>query len=243
MRKFSISRIISIFLALSFTACFAQTADQIIEKVDSYRKVANSFSMKVKISDYKKNQLKDEAEFFGYFSGNQKSLVVCTKGKNRGMKVLMKGDNMWVSLPGSRRALRITPMQRLMGQASNGDVAKISFSQDYTGKVLDRKKNLIKILLKAKTKGATYQKVILYVNLKTYKPIKAEFFLLSGKHFKTAYYEDFIVVNGKRRLRKIKIQDMLRQDAYTIMEYANYKRRKVPKKYFNVMYLPRFEID
>jgi hypothetical protein len=66
------------------------------------------------------------------------------------MKVLMKGDDMWINLSGSRRALRITPMQRLMGEASNGDVAKLSFSRDYNATILEADGDLLKLELQAK---------------------------------------------------------------------------------------------
>jgi outer membrane lipoprotein-sorting protein len=223
----------------------AQTAEEIIEKVDGCRKLSESFTLKVKISDYKEDQLKDEAVFMGHFEGNEKSLLICTKGKNKRMKVLMKGDNMWVSLAGSRRALRITPMQRLMGQASNGDVAKTAFSIDYAPELVEnsREQNIIKIRLKAKRKGATYQQVMLYIDNRHYRPIKAEFFLLSGKHCKTAFYEDFMTINQHLVVHKIRLRDAIKKERYTIMEYLDYKQAQVPEKYFNVMYLPKLELD
>jgi hypothetical protein len=216
---------------------------RVLEKVDGYRQLSRSFTMKVKISDYKEEQLNDEAIFSGYFKGNEKSLLLCTRGKNKDMKVLMKSDHMWVSLSGSRRALRIAPMQRLMGQASNGDVAKVAFSVDYQPEIKEQNQNIIKILLKAKRKGATYQQVMLYVNARNYRPIKAEFFLLSGKHFKTAYYQDFMTIDGNAVVRKIRIEDVIKKGRYSVLEYIGYRNAQVPEKYFNVMYLPKLELD
>jgi hypothetical protein len=158
------------------------------------------------------------------------------------MKVLMKGDYMWVSLTGSRRALRITPMQRLMGQASNGDVAKTTFSTDYAAEIVEKNKKIIKLSLKAKRKGATYQKVRLYIDAQNYRPLKAEFFLLSGKHFKTAFYQDFMIINGNAVVRKIRIEDIIKKGHYSVLEYLDYKNARIPVKYFNVMYLPKLEL-
>ena len=36
----------------------------------------------------------------------------------------MLGDDMWVYLPDTSRPIRITPLERLSGDASNGDVAR-----------------------------------------------------------------------------------------------------------------------
>ncbi|MCK5076511.1 MAG: outer membrane lipoprotein-sorting protein, partial [Calditrichia bacterium] len=137
--------------------------NELLQKVDGYRKMSNSFSLKIKISDYNDVKLKEEAVFFGCFKGNNKSVMICTKGKNKNMKVLMKDENMWVNIGRSKRAMRITPMQRLLGQASNGDVAKVAFSQDYNGEIKKITNDFYILELDAKNNGATYQKIILYV--------------------------------------------------------------------------------
>ncbi len=221
----------------------AEDAAKVLEKIDGYRQLDSDFYLDIKISDYESNNLKEDATFAGYFSGNDKSLLICSNGKNKGMKVLMKGDNMWVNLSGSKRGLRITPMQRLMGQASNGDVAKVSFSLDYTGVLLAPQGEMLVMELKARSKGATYQKVILYADAKTYKPQKAEFFLTSGKHFKTAYYQEFKVIDGQNTVSKMKIEDKMNPKLYTVMENSNYKKKPIPEKYFNVMYLANIEAE
>jgi hypothetical protein len=129
-----------------------------------------------------------------------------------------------------------------MGQASNGDVAKVAFSIDYTPKIEEKNQKTVKILLNAKRKGATYQKVLLYIDPDNYRPLKAEFFLLSGKHFKTAFYQDFMIMNGNAVVRKIRIEDIIKKGRYSILEYLDYKNARVPVKYFNVMYLPKLEL-
>ncbi len=232
----------SCLLWIGFGQAAAQTADEILEAVDGYRRVAESFAMTIRMSDYEFAALKEQAEFVGFFSGTEKSVVGCIRGKNKGMNVLMKGDKMWVSLPRSRRALRITPMQRLMGQAANGDVAKVAYSADYSGEIVTRRADEIRLRLRASRPGATYQQVMLFVDPSDYRVRKAEFFLLSGKHLKTAYYLDMMVVDGRRVVRRIKIVDHGKEGAYTTMEYGDVRPVPVPEKYFNVMYLPKLEL-
>lgn len=103
--------------------------------------------------------------------------------------------------------------------------------------------DLLVMELKAKSKGATYQKAILYADAKTYKPQKAEFFLTSGKHFKTAYYQEFKIMDGQSILSKFKIEDKVNPKLYTVMENVNYQKKTVPEKYFNVMYLANIEAE
>ncbi len=232
-------KIIGVLLA---SVSLLASAETILNRVDGYREFSDSFYMEMTITILRDGKIRENAGFRGFFKGKEKSLLYCAKGKNRGMKVLMKGDNMWLSLPGSRRSIRITPMQRLMGEASNGDVAKITFSQDYEGEVLEQKQEFYKLLLKAKRRGATYQRAILYVRKKDYAPIKGEFFLLSGKHFKTAYYEKFAMVEGKRVAVRIRIKDEIKKGWETIMEFKNFRKKSFPSKYFNPIYLPRLEV-
>ena len=153
----------SLLALLLILPVWGMDGNELLQKVDGYRKMSNSFSLKIKISDYNDVKLKEEAVFFGCFKGNNKSVMICTKGKNKNMKVLMKDENMWVNIGRSKRAMRITPMQRLLGQASNGDVAKVAFSQDYNGEIKKITNDFYILELDAKNNGATYQKIILYV--------------------------------------------------------------------------------
>ena len=98
-------------------------------------------------------------------------MVIEKEGKNRDMKILYVNEKMWVQLPGSRRPIRITPIQRLMGQASNGDVAMVSYGENYTAKNVGEEivndVQCFKLLLSARIKSATYHKIILYVRQDT----------------------------------------------------------------------------
>lgn len=228
-----------VFVLLLLAGFLLTTAEpdgeEVLRRIDAYRTYGDSFRADIHIRDYEGDALREEAMFRGFFSGDDKSVLICTNGKNKNMKVLMKGDDMWVSLSGSKRALRITPMQRLMGEAANGDVAKITFSRDYTAAVLGGEGGLLKVELRARSRGATYQRAMLFVDAASYMPVRAEFYLLSGKHFKTAYYYPD---ESRRTIPRIKIEDKLNPRLYTVMETVRVSRHAVPEKYFNVTYLP-----
>ncbi|MBN2345498.1 MAG: outer membrane lipoprotein-sorting protein [Candidatus Aminicenantes bacterium] len=235
--------VVLLLLAMLAKDLCGQAEADLLAKIDRYRMLAGSFRMDVRLQDYDGETLKDEALFKGFFAGDDRSLLICDSGKDKGMKVLMKGDDMWVNLGGSKRALRITPMQRLMGEASNGDVAKVSFNRDYTGKRLDDEGGLLKLELKAKSTGATYQRVLLYADPRTHQPVKAEFFLLSGKHYKTAHYQKGTVGDNRAAITTMRIEDKRNPRRYTLMEYLDFKPGQFPEKYFNVMYLPQIEAE
>jgi hypothetical protein len=216
-------------------------SQEILGKIDSYRIPYKDFLVQTKITSFEDGKIVETALFDAYLSGNDKSLVVAKQYKTPGLKILYVNEAMWVHLSGTYRPLRITPIQRLMGEASNGDVARISFGDDYRAErigteAIDRVR-CHKILLTAKTKSATYSKIILYAREEDYRSVKAEFYLVSGKHFKTAIYEDFKPVAGRLILSKMTIYDELRTGRKTTLEYLRLEEKKLPEKYFNKNYL------
>lgn len=232
-------KIISLFCLILTTAVFAQ--ENILEKIDAFRVPYREFLVRTKIMSFEKDDLKETAIFDVYMNGNDKSLVVAKEYKTRGMKLLYVDENLWVQLPTSRRPIRITPIQRLMGEASNGDVARVSLADDYTSEIIGAEtvNNMIchKIQLLAKKKSATYHKIILYARQEDFRPVKAEYFVVSGKHIKTAFFEKYRSIAGKSILEQMTIFDELKKDNKTIFEYLTIEEKKIPVKYFNKNYL------
>jgi len=213
----------------------------ILLRIDRYRVPYEQFLIRTQITTYEGNKIKESALFDAYIKGEDKSLIIEKEGKNKNMKILYVDEKMWVQLPGSRRPIRITPIQRLMGQASNGDVAKVGFVSDYSVVSLDtvrlEDQTCYKLLLKAKWTSSTYNKIILFVLKENCQPVKAEFFLISGKHFKTAEYVQFGLFQGKLLLEKMIIYDELRTDRKTVFEYTVIKEKELPVRYYNKNYL------
>ena len=219
----------------------ADTSSQILEKIDYFRVPYNDFLIRTRITSYEKEKIKETALFDAYISGPEKSLVIAKDYKTKNMKLLYVEENMWVHLPNTHRPIRITPIQRLMGEASNGDVARVNLSGDFDVKQLGTE-NIegvlcLKLQLTARKKSATYHKIILYVREKDYRSVRAEFYLLSGKHFKTAYYEEYRQVSGRPMLSKMTIFDAVQKEKKTVFEYILIEDKTLPVKYFNKNYL------
>jgi hypothetical protein len=219
----------------------ADESSQILEKIDYFRVPYNDFLIRTRITSYEKETVKETAVFDAYISGPEKSLVIAKDYKTKDMKLLYVEENMWVYLPNTHRPIRITPIQRLMGEASNGDVARVNLSGDYDvmqlGTVDIEGVLCLKLQLTARKKSATYHRIILYVREQDFRSLKAEFFLLSGKHFKTAYYEEYKPVAGRMTLSKMTIFDAIQKEKKTVFEYILIEDKTLPTKYFNKNYL------
>ena len=69
----------------------------------------------------------------------------------------MLRDAMWIYMPTASRPIRISPLQRLMGQASNGDVARTNFATDYDAKSVTEDGDAFVLDLVAKRSGRRLQ--------------------------------------------------------------------------------------
>lgn len=216
-------------------------SQKILQRIDGYRVPYEQFLVRTRLTAYEGDRMKETALFDAYINGNEKSLVIQKEGKNRDMKILYVEEKMWVQLPSSRRPIRITPIQRLMGQASNGDVAMVSYGDDYTAELMSEEiVNYVhchRLLLTARKKSATYHKIFLYVRKSDYRPVRAEFFLISGKHFKTAFYDEYMRIGNQVILKKMTIYDELRKDQKTVFEYEMIQEKRIAARYFNKNYL------
>jgi len=232
-----------LFFLILTTGLSAQPKEssEILARIDAYRVPFKQLLVRTKISSFENDQLKETAIFDAYFNGTEKSLVIAREYKTKGMKLLYVGEDMWIHLPDSRRPIRITPIQRLLGEASNGDVARISFGDDYTAEVLGAATieavACHKINLVAKRKSATYHRIVLLVRQTDFRPVKAEYYVISGKHIKTAFFDTYQMINGKQILKKMTIYDELNKSQKTVFEYQKIQSKEIPVKYFNKNYL------
>ncbi|MEW6621245.1 MAG: outer membrane lipoprotein-sorting protein [bacterium] len=230
-----------LFLTLISADTFAPTPAKILEMIDQIRAPGDTFVFDLKIT-YKKEKEKDIIqEFTVRVKDADKSLVKFTyPPENKGRLLLMVGNNMWIYVPGTRGPIRISPQQRLLGQISNGDVARVVYSLDYNAKLLEEeidKMRCIKLELSSKSEQASYSKIFLWTDTESFKPIKAEFYSISDRLLKTAFYKGYAKVLGKERPLVLEIYDELRKGEYSIMEYSNMKVADTPNTFFQKTYL------
>jgi len=220
------------------------TAIEILEKSDLMRNGSGSAVVRTRITYYKNSQIEQQSLFDVYAKGQEKALVRALDPNQRGLRVLVLGDDFWMTLPDVSKPVRITPLQRLVGQASNGDVARTYFAADYTPVLLGEEKikghNCARLELTAKRKAATYQRIIYWVSLEDFSPVQADFFLLSGKNSKFAQFEEYRDFAGQRLLSRLTIYDKLVVNEKTTLEYLDYKARMIPDKYFNTNKMAEF---
>jgi len=229
------------FLSACVVASRAETpttpdVEALLKRSDTYRNGWSSYMLHVKITSYEADKADEEKLYEVSQKGTEKTYVEFLSPREKGQHLLMLGDDMWVYLPDTSRPVRITPLERLSGDASNGDVARTNYAADYTPVYLRTEKvcgeDCYVLSLTAKRKGATYQQIIYWVRVEDARPVRAEFHLTSGKLIKSASFDEFTTVSGHPQLRRMTLYDEIRHNSHSVLEYSGIAPRDLPDKLF-----------
>ena len=234
------------YVNLHTAAAQQVSAQDILKYSDVVRFPAEGFEVSVNIRTSEQGKLKEERTFKVLSKGNENTLVMTVEpASERGQILLMKGRDLWIFLPKVSQPVRLSLAQRLVGQVSNGDIARANFSGDYTPTLVGTETvgndRLYVLDLVAVDRGVTYQRVRYWVKQSSYWPQKAEFYSLSNRLLKTCRYEDFRPLAGKVRPTRLVMVDALRKDEMSTLEYASMKLRELPDRIFTKEYLRRLE--
>lgn len=214
----------------------APDAEAILKRSDTYRNGWQSYVLHVKITSYESGKADEEKLYEVSQKGTEKTYVEFMSPREKGQHLLMLGDDMWVYLPDTSRPVRITPLERLSGDASNGDVARTNYAADYSATYLRTEKvgtdECYVLSLAAKRKGATYQQILFWVRAVDDRPVKAEYHLTSGKLIKSATFDQYSTVAGHLQLTRMTLYDEIRHNSHSVLEYSGIAPRELPDKLF-----------
>jgi len=230
-------------------------AQKILVASDAVRNPDRPFGLSIVLTEYREARQVDSNTLAIYSkldatSGRYRTLVsYIGPPRDAGKLVLENGTEMWFYDPASEASIRISPQQRLLGQASTGDVVTVNFAHDYRADTAvaeditdgDRaERHCFKLELHAAVSDATYHRIELWVERSSSRPVKGKFYSDSDRLLKTAYYRRFQSELGLERPTEIVIIDGLTPTWVTVMRYSSYAWRDVPDSWLQRDYLPRF---
>lgn len=243
--------LMALLLGLSaWPALGAETADgdalarELLLRADRIRFPDGGFQVDVAITTTQPDSEPDVRAYRILSKGNSRTLVQTTLPVvDRDQILLMRERDLWAFLPNLSQPIRLPLSQRLTGQVANGDLARANFVGDYEPKIL-RKETIdgetYQVLqLDAIDKWVTYRRVLYWVNARNFRPIKAEFYALSGRLLKTAVYQSFQDLGGETRPTRLVVEDALRRGNRSVLEYSNMVERNLPDKIFTKDYLKK----
>jgi len=222
------------------------SAQDILRRADEVRFPQQGFEVLVNIRTAQDGRTREERLFKVLSKGNENTVVLTLEpASERGQILLMRGHDLWLFLPRVSQPVRLSLAQRLVGQVSNGDIARANFAGDYTPRLLGVEKagndDLYVLDLTALDRTVTYQRVRYWVRQANFRPYRAEFYSLSDRLLKTCRYDEFKPLGGKARPTKLVMVDALNKGEESTLEYSSMKLRELPDQIFTKEYLRRLD--
>ncbi|MBA4393580.1 MAG: outer membrane lipoprotein-sorting protein [Desulfobacca sp.] len=219
----------------------AMSPQEILAKADEARGNAEGIEWEIQIESFEGGR--EQQRTIRVTARSFNSLAEFLAPANvKGQKLLMLDRNMWFAKPGLSKAVPISPRQKLMGGAANGDIASTNYAGDYKiahaseETVGGEKCHLFDLM--AADKKATYDRIKYWISKERLVGVKAEFYTVSGKMFKTATFEynNSISIDGQPRafISKMVITSAIIKEDITTMHYRKASIKKVPDSIFNL---------
>ena len=237
-----------VLLSLLLSAAAVQAADDVatlLKAADRYRTAADALQVETQVTVLGRDGSTAKERRYTVFTQSQRrSLVLMRTPSEAGQKVLMLGDDFWLLLPGSQRALRITPSQKLLGDASTGDIATLSWADDYTGTLAgdgpcpapEAARSCRQLSLTATRKGVSYARIELWIGKARSEPVAAELYVQSDKLAKRAR---FVLDKPGTQVDEMVLVDELSAQRETHVRYLSRASKSVPEAWLNPMFLAR----
>jgi len=163
--------------------------------------------------------------------------------------VLLSGGSMWFYDPASKASIRISAQQRLIGQASNGDVLTVNLAHDYSSRLVGAEpiqdadhqpRDTWHVDLTSSTNEAAYSRLETWIEKGTMRPVKSKFYSDSGRPLKIAFYRGYETALGATRPLETIIIDAVDPHLVTKVTASSYRAEDVQDAWFQRDYMPRF---
>jgi outer membrane lipoprotein-sorting protein len=174
--------------------------------------------------------------------GNNQALLEITEpAREKGKKILLTKDNLWMYIPSVSRPVRLSRKQSFMGSAfSNEDLMNSTMADDYDPEILDKKGELYLLSMKGKRRDVAYAKIEMWIHGKTKIPTEATYYGLSGKAIKKMEFSEIKELAGRMRPSRMLMIDLLEEGASTeVLMKTLVKLKTVPDYMFDQTQLGR----
>jgi len=217
----------------------------LVAAADAARFPQESFQVDIDIvSRSADNAAGDKYRYRVLSKGNDDTVVLTMEPvSERGQIMLMSGRNLWVFMPSVSQPVRLSLAQRLTGEVANGDLARANFKGDYTPSYIGEEtlegETAHVLDLKAVDGSVTYARVKYWIRASDNRPLKAEFYAVSGRLLKVCTYEEVKQMAGAMRPTRLVMRDALKEGNVSVLTYSEMTPRPLPDKLFTKEYLKK----
>jgi outer membrane lipoprotein-sorting protein len=249
--------LVALILVGAPASVHAESAQDIVAKADQVRNPEKPFRGTTTLTEYKSSQPVNRNVLLIFSKIDPSShqffnLVRYIDPPRDAGKMVLLGHVLWFYDPSSKTSVRISPQQRLTGQAAIGDVLTANLAIDYTAALVGpeaitdaehAQRQTWHLDMKAASESATYNRVEYWVEQGTYRPVKAKFYSDSGRLLKILYYRSFAQRLGAERPGGAVIIDAVDSSLVTTVEFADSKFQDIPDVWFQRDYLPHLNVQ
>jgi len=233
-------------------------AQSILAASDAIRNPDYPFALTTTLTEYRNGKQTDSSTLSVYSksdgkNGQFRNLIRFVAPARDANKLMLKnGNDLWFYDPANKASVRISPQQRLLGQAANGDVVTVNLARDYHATLAAEEdvqdgerqmKHCYKLALAAIASDVTYHHIELWIDTGNNHPIKARYYTESSRLLKTAYFRHYQKQLGQERPTETVIIDGLDPQWVTLLRLSDYAKRDIPEAWLQRDYLSRFKPD
>jgi outer membrane lipoprotein-sorting protein len=235
-------------LLLAVRLAFAITVDEILVQIDknlTYEARDSSLTMTVtkgsRVKTYKMHS---------YGRGqDEMAMEYLEPARDKGTKMLKKVDELWMYLPAIEKVQKISGhllRDDLMGSdMSYEDLMESSrWQKAYTGQVIAEEaiegRMTWKIEMKAKDTTVAYPRRVIWVDQKSFVPVRQELYALQGMLLKTWLMQDIRSIEGREFPMKMVVEDQVQKGSRTEIVFDKVSFAvKLPEEVFSTRWLER----
>lgn len=233
-------------------------AQELLERSDAVRNPPGAFRVNIDLAEYRDGVLKATERLQVYAkpdgaTGQYRNLVRFVEpARDRGKLMLRSGLDLWFYDPANRASVRISPAQRLLGQASNADVMTVNLAREYQVTQAEREtvrdgegadRATWRLSMRAAHPLASYRAADYWLDVEDMRPVKARFLADGQRLLKTAFYRRLLPVLGRDRPTETVIIDGLDTRWVTVMRLSGHEPRELPDAWFQRDHLSQFQVE
>jgi outer membrane lipoprotein-sorting protein len=234
-------------LISSLAAAGAPSAQAIVRAADEVRNPHRAFRSRLTLSQFVSGKEQDRTVLVVHSkedpaTGQFRNLVrYVDPPRDAGKAVLLSGHTLWFFDPASNASVRISPQQRLLGQAAIGDVLTVNLAVDYAASlegpetIHDAQRQprpAWHVVLKPANDQATYGRVDYWVDRESSQPLKAKVWSDSGRLLKVLYYRAFVRRLEAVRPAEVVIIDSVDASLVTTARFDEDRWEDIPESWF-----------
>ena len=239
--------ILTVMLTAAVAGAETPPPQDIVRAADAIRNPSRPFRTRMTLTEFVSGQQRDQTVLLVHArldpaSGQFRNLVrYLEPRRDTGKAVLLGGHTLWFFDPASNSSVRISPQQRLLGQAAIGDVLTVNLAADYSASMggVERIQDAQRVertcwhlVLEPRTELAVYGRVDYWVEQTSFRPIKGKVWSDSGRVLKVLYYRAFEERLGAARPTEVVIIDSVDAALVTTARLEAWAWDAIPESWF-----------